>query len=290
MSDSAYSDSLVSSESLDKKLKQPENLLILDVRPRFSYLLGHIPGAHNVWRPAFQADESDYPFSSMRASKEKMVALLSRLGATSDTEIILYDDQQGMDAARLWWLLKLYGHDQVSILNGGLTVWEDQKRATSLKPPKMPERSKYIFRGTEHPQWLAELSQVKSIKDEKNAILIDVRSFDEYTGKTRKSGAHRRGRIPESLWFEYNQTVNKNGFLDKEQLRQMFLKEGITPEKAITVYCQSGVRSAHTFFVLSEILGYKNIKNYDGSWIEWSWRKELPTVKGSPKKTDKSLN
>ncbi len=287
LSDPAHSNALINLDDLEKKIQQPGHWLILDVRPRISYMLGHIPGAHNVWRPAFQADENDYPYSGMRASQHKLSQLLSRLGATPETDIILYDDQQGMDAARLWWILKLYGHDQVSILNGGLTEWEKQKKKLNFKSPKAPQRSNYSFRGTPHPQWLAELDQVKSIQKKENAILVDVRSLDEFTGKIRKSGAHRHGRIPGSIWFEYKQTVNEKGFLDKEQLSRLFHKAGITPDKEIIIYCQSGVRSAHTLFILSEILGYKKIKNYDGSWIEWSWIKDLPAAQGSPEKPNK---
>lgn len=286
MSVPVHSNAVVSLDDLEQKIKQASNLLLLDVRPKVRFLLlGHIPGAVNIWRPAFQAEVNDYPYSGMRASKQKMSELLSRLGATADTEIILYDDQQGMDAARLWWLLKLYGHDQVSILDGGLSAWEKHKKKLNFKSPLTPERSNYQFTGKPHPQWLAEIEKVKSVQAKKeNAILVDVRSLDEFTGKTIKSGAYRHGRIPGSIWFEYKQTVNKNGFLDKERLKHLFQSAGITPDKEIIVYCQSGVRSAHTLFVLSEILGYNRIKNYDGSWIEWSWMRELPAVQGPPKK------
>ncbi len=286
MSVPVHANAVLSLDDLEQKIRQASNLLLLDVRPKFRFLLGHIPGAHNIWRPAFQADADDYPYSGMRASREKLSELLSRLGATPKTEIVLYDDQQGMNAARLWWLLKLYGHDQVSILDGGLSVWEKHKKKLNFKSPQTPERSNYQFTGTPHPQWLAEMEQVKSIqaKKENVALLVDVRSLDEFTGKTIKSGAYRHGRIPGSIWFEYKQTVNENGFLDKERLRHLFLSAGITPDKEIVVYCQSGVRSAHTLFVLSEILGYSRIKNYDGSWIEWSWMRELPVVQGPPKK------
>lgn len=281
-----HSNALISLDDLEQKIRLSTNLLILDIRPRVRYqLLGHIPGAHNIWRPAFQADEHDYPFSGMRASRQKLSQLLSQLGATPETEIILYDDQQGMNAARLWWLLKLYGHDRASILNGGLSAWENHKKKLNFKSPETPKQSQYQFTGTPHPQWLAEIEQVKSIQTKKeNALLVDVRSLDEFTGKTRKSGAYRHGRIPGSIWFEYKQTVNENGFLDKERLRRLFQSAGITPDKEIIVYCQSGVRSAHTLFVLSELLGYNRIKNYDGSWIEWSWMRELPAVQGPPKK------
>lgn len=262
-------------------LENESNVLLLDVRQRVKYLLGHIPGAHNIWRPAFQANEDDYPFSGMRADKAKMEKLLSRLGADSNTTILLYDDQTGADAARFWWILKLYGHDKVSLIDNGLKGWTQQNFPTQLKPPKTPAGNQFTFASKPHPQYLAELEQVKEATKGKSRLILDVRSQDEYSGKTRKSGAHRKGRIPGSIWLEYNQTLNDTGFLHTKELEELFNSAGVTKDKEIIIYCQSGVRSAHTLFVLTQLLGYRNVKNYDGSWIEWSWHKNLPLETGS---------
>lgn len=254
-------------------------LLILDVRQSMSYLLGHIPGALNIWRPDYEADDSDYPYTGMRASKNKMQDLLGSLGATSSTRIVLYDDYQALDAARVWWILKLYGHDQVYLLNGGINAWKLAGFSINHKPSSVPVRQSFKFTGQAHSDYLAELDKVKTSPD-KETILLDVRSADEFTGKTRKSGAFRKGRIPGSIWLEYRHSVNKQGFLSLNELQQLFYKHGITPDKNIVVYCQSGVRSAHTHFVLTQLLNYPKVKNYDGSWIEWSWHKQLPVESG----------
>ncbi|MRI31905.1 sulfurtransferase [Endozoicomonas sp. OPT23] len=278
----AEAEALIQPEQLNRRLAQGDPVLVLDVRPRVSYLLGHIPKAHNVWRPAYQANEGDFPVSGMRASQTKMEKLLSHLGATPDTEIVLYDDYQSADAARLWWLLKLYGHNNITLLNGGLKAWSTLGFKQAIMPPESPKTTKYRFTGTPHPEYLAGLTDVKETLQDDKAIVLDVRSFEEFTGRKRKSGSHRAGRIPGSSWLAFDRTVNESGFLNPEKLQDIFSEKGITSDKSIIVYCQSGVRSAQTLFVLTQLLGYENVRNYDGSWIEWSWNRDLPLLKGKP--------
>ena len=264
-------------------MKSDEPLLIIDVRPPLKYLLGHLPGAYNLWRPAYQANEGEYPYQGMRASQKKLEAQLGALGTRPDTLIVLYDGHDSMDAARLWWLLKLNGHDQVSILNGGLKGWKAANYLTSLKPGATPVKTDYRFSGRKHPEYLAELSQVKQASEDHKALLVDVRSHEEYTGETRKSGAYRKGRIPGSIWFDFRNAVDETGFVKASKLKQLLLEKGIAKEKEIILYCQSGVRSAHSLFVLTQLLGYPNVRNYDGSWIEWSWHRALPTLHDTKK-------
>ena len=211
-----------------------------------------------------------------------MEKLLSHFGAQSDTDIILYDDYQSADAARLWWLLKFYGHDKVSILDGGLKKWSALGYKYVLMPPSRTKASGYRFTGEPHLQYLANLADVKEAYKNPKVVILDVRSREEFSGRKRKSGAHRAGRIPDSLWFAYSQTVNKNGFLDQEKLQKLFSRKGIISDTPVIIYCQSGVRSAQTLFVLTQLLGFKNVRNYDGSWIEWSLNHDLPVAKGGP--------
>ena len=275
----------MNAQQLQKFMTSDEDWLLIDVRPRVQYMLGHIPNAHNVWRPAYEADGGEYPIKGMRASQKKMAQLLSRLGANPNTNIILYDEHYNADSARLWWILSLYGHTRVTLLNGGLMAWKKAGFHTSHKAPVTPNTSQYSFnmQGV-RPELLAHLNDVKSIlsnqKSNQKIIILDVRSEAEVTGQQRKSGAMRKGRIPHSLWIKYTDTMDEDGFLSKSQLQALFRKKGVEPEQTVIVYCQSGVRSANTLFVLKELLGYPNVSNYDGSWIEWSSIKELPITKG----------
>ena len=269
---------LLSVTELKALLGSSEPVLVLDVRPVMYFLMGHLPNARQVWRPEYEAEDGDYPFGGMRASRNRMERLLSRQGATRRTHIVVYDEREGLDAARFWWLLKLYGHDKVSLLNGGISAWKKQGQAVRMGARSLPKPSQYRFQGKAHPEYLAGLEQVQHRSG--NTVVLDVRSYDEFSGKTRKSGAYRKGRIPGSIWLEYNASLGKDGFLPIEKLKQLFAEHNVTPDKTVIVYCQSGVRSAHTHFVLTQLLGFSHVENYDGSWIEWSWNRQLSIDKG----------
>ncbi|MGI9274699.1 MAG: sulfurtransferase [Endozoicomonas sp.] len=279
----AGSASLFSPWELKQRMKSDEPLLIIDVRPPIQYLLRHLPGAYNLWRPAFQANDGEYPYQGMRANRQKLAAQLSTLGARPDILIVLYDGHDGTDAAHLWWLLKLYGHKSVAILNGGLKAWKAANYKTSLKPAGSPAKTKYQFSGREHSEYLAELPQVKQASEDNRTLLVDVRSYEEYSGVTRQFGAYRKGRIPGSIWFDYRNAVDETGFVKAEKLKQALQRKGITEDKEIILYCQSGVRSAHSLFVLTQLLDYPNVRNYDGSWVEWSWHRALPALDDTKK-------
>ena len=275
--------SLISVKQFQGLQNSGSSWLVIDVRPRMYFSLGHIPGAFNLWRPDYEAEEDEYPFSGMRASPEKMEQLLSNLGVTTDTLLVLYDEHNNVDSSRLWWILRLYGHQRVVLLDGGVSAWKEAGHDTVIgySSPSVKNKSHYRFDVSQaKPEWLAKISDVQELLKNKRSILLDVRTQSEATGKQKKSGAFRKGRIPGSLWFEYDQVVGDEGFHSMRQLQDLFGRAGITPETEIIVYCQSGVRSANTLFVLKELLNYPDVKNFDGSWIEWSYHKELPADTG----------
>lgn len=275
--------SLISVKQFQDVRNSDSSWLAIDVRPKMYFSLGHIPGAFNLWRPDYEADVDQYPFSGMRASLEKMEQLLSRLGVTNNTLLVLYGEHNNLDSSRLWWILRLYGHQRVVLLDGGISAWKESRHEVVMgySNPVVTKKSQYHFdQGQAKPEWLAELSDVhKLLKDERN-ILLDVRTQSEATGKQKKSGAFRKGRIPGGLWFNYDQVVGDEGFYSRQQLQSLFNNAGVTPDTGIIIYCQSGVRSANTLFVLKELLNYPNVKNFDGSWIEWSYHNELPAEIG----------
>lgn len=281
--DYANPDVIVSAVRAKEIMEKEEDVLVIDIRKSVAYSLGHIPGAVNAWRPDYSADDGEYPFEGMRCSKEKMEVLLGNLGADENTFILLYDDRGNYDAARFWWQLDMYGHDKVALIDGGLDGWKAAGfEVTTSKPEITPKE--FRFKGETDLQKLATLEDVKEAISDPDVIILDVRAFEEFTGEKLLSGAYRKGRIPGSIWIEYKEALNEdNTFKTADELREIYESKGVTPDKNIIVYCQSGVRSAHTTFVLTQLLEYENVRNYDGSWIEWSYYEELPIETGEAK-------
>jgi len=248
----------------------------IDVRKSKDFAKGHIAAAMNVWRPDFQSDNFEY--SGIMAEKEKIEYLLSNMGIYSNDLIIIYDNNANVDAARLWWVLKYYGHEKIALLNGGYIEWlkNSGEISTITASPKL---SKYTFNGSENNSILASIQEVADGTKNEAVIILDTRTDDEYYGKRKKKGATRAGRIPNSIHLDWVKSVNfeeNMKFKSTEELKNLFAKKGVKHNKDVIVYCHSGVRSAHTTFVLTELLGYKNVRNYDGSWTEWSFFEHLP--------------
>ncbi len=249
---------------------------VLDVRPIRSYHQGHIPGAVQIWRDAFT--RSDLPYSGMSATRGIIEHLLDSLGLRSDQQVVVYDDRGGCDAARVWWLLKVHGHRKVALLNGGIPRWRAEGFPVTLKWVRT-KPSGYAFPDPVDSTLVATLDMVKGTMASKRGVLLDTRSRKEYSGAEMKQGAFRPGTIPGSVLYDWGNAVafDKDQVLkDTASLRYDLAALGIQPDDTVITFCHSGVRSAHTTFVLSAVLGMNNVRNYDGSWTEWSYHSELP--------------
>jgi len=184
---------------------------------------------------------------------------------------VLYDAKGGVDAARLWWLLKCCGHSKMAILNGGVTAWDRDL----IREPAVVEPKEFHFLHPEHPELLIDYPEFEAVRNRSNARILDNRSESEYSGKEQKDGAFLAGHIPGAQHFCYSNSIDfsdegKMRFKPIEVLREQyasFAEQG----DSVVLYCHSGVRSAHTLFVLTELLDYQHVRNYDGSWIEWSY-------------------
>lgn len=278
------SNKVMSAKSANKLIEKGGNLVIVDISNSADYLLGHVKGAVNVWRPDYSADSGEYNYGGMRASREKMAELLGSLGIDKDTKILIYSTVDNHDAIRFLWQLEMYGHSNAAIIDGGLQGWRAAGLPTTKARPNVTAKE-FSFTGNIDNSSLATLEDVKAAINDPNVIIWDTRSQDEYTGQKQLDGAFRKGTIPTSIWMEYKQLIHSGDggdstFKTAEELRQMLEAKGITPDKTIIVYCQSGVRSALGTFVLKDLLGYPNVKNYDGSWIEWSYHEDLPIEMG----------
>jgi thiosulfate/3-mercaptopyruvate sulfurtransferase len=214
----------------------------------------------------------------MMLEKQALELILGNLGATSNSIFVLYDNNGNVDAARLWWILTTYGHSNTYLLNGGLKSTPKgliSQEITSTKP------TKFLFSNEADFDLKANKKDVLTALTDSNTVLLDCRTSDEFTGKITKKNAFRAGHIPTAIHLNYTHSIAYDQayqFKSDQELALIF--KTIPKDKKIIVYCQSGVRSAHTTFVLHKLLGFPNVANYDGSWIEWSYDKTLAIEAG----------
>ncbi len=246
----------------------PEGVFFIDCRHITHYLKGHIPGAININR----SDVADQ--YSMLLDKESIIILLNKLGISTDSQLILYDDNGSVEAARIWWVLRFYGMEKLHILDGGLDAWKSLSLdiSTNVKKYKpvianlSTQNDSTIFADI---GWIENAIQHPQIK------IIDCRSESEYSGLELKEGALYTGHLPGSIQLDYVELIDFSEGKDKrlktvDELRLIFSNKGINPGDTIVTYCHSGVRSSLMTFVLKELLEYPNVKNYSGSWVEWA--------------------
>ncbi|MBZ4663669.1 MAG: Sulfurtransferase [Caloramator sp.] len=237
-----------------------------------------ISGSFTIWRPDYSAKNGTYEYEGMRNTVQEMEELLSKFGATPDSTIVVYASNQHHDAARLWWQIKLLGHKDVRYLDGGLNAWIGAGYPTGNANPNV-KPSNYKAPNPSEAS-LAKFDDVANAIGKDNVVIIDTRAKDEEQGTKTLKGAFGPGKIAGAEWIEWTNAVNEDTTLKSiDELKKIY---GHLENKEIITYCQSGVRSAHTYLVLTQALGFKNVKNYDGSWIEWSYehyQKNNPAAK-----------
>lgn len=272
-SDAFYRDarSIVSPAKLHEMIDKGENFALIDVREAAEYATGHLPGALNCWRSDFNHQEGE--IGGLMASRGQIATMLSRMGIRPETQIVLYDDRGNVNAARLWWILTLYGHESVSLLNGGLQGWQASEFALDTLSPT-PTPFEYVFVGNPKEFMACQMAAFEAPGD--TVRIVDTRTPEEFSGQRIKKGAFAGGHIPGAIFLNYVEAVNASegedfSFRPIEFLKEKYAAHGITSDKKILTYCHSGARSAHTTFVLTQLLGFPEVANYDGSWMEWSF-------------------
>jgi thiosulfate/3-mercaptopyruvate sulfurtransferase len=240
----------------------------------------HIPGTIGFdWKADLQ-DQVKRDF----LGPEEFGELMGSRGISNDHTVLLYGDRNNWFAAYTYWYFQYYGHDKVKLINGPREKWIAEDRETSTEVPSHPPAEFKAKKGDEKIR--AKRDEVLKALDSKTH-LVDVRSPQEYSGELiamagyEQEGAQRAGHIPGAASVPWAQAVNEDGtFKSADELRELYEGKGVVDgSDPIIAYCRIGERSAHTWFVLSELLGEKKVKNYDGSWTEWGNLVDVPIEK-----------
>lgn len=238
---------------------------------------GHIAGAVQLhWR-----DDLQHPLVRDVVERAAFEQVLGSRGIANDTTVVLYGDKHNWFAAFGYWYLKLYGHQDVRLLDGGRQKWiEEGRELTTSVPAPAP----VTYTAVERDETIrARRDEVLARLHHDGVALVDVRSPQEYAGELmappgyESEGASRAGHIPGARSIPWTTAVSDDGtFKSAEELRQLYAGTKVTPDQDVIAYCRIGERSAHTWFVLHELLGYPSVRNYDGSWTEWGNLVDVP--------------
>ena len=276
----AHPEALVSTDWVEQNSDNPNLRLVESNEDILLYETGHIPGAIKLdWHT-----ELNHPLRRDYLEPEQFAELMSGKGIASEHTVVIYGDRSNWWATYAFWVFKLFGHEDVRIMDGGRNLWLAEGRATTKDVPALDRTSYPVVKRND--------DSIRAFRDEVlkklGAPLIDVRSNPEYTGERLhmadfpNEGATVGGHIPTAVNIPWSTAVNEDEtFRPIEQLKKLYFDDtNFSQESDFIAYCRIGERSSHTWFVLKYLLGVKNVKNYDGSWTEWGNLVGVPVVKG----------
>jgi thiosulfate/3-mercaptopyruvate sulfurtransferase len=248
---------IISAASLPELMSGDGSLVVVDMQSPEDYAAGHVEGAVNITKDDIVIN---VPVENMLTSKSKFERLMGEKGIDNDATIIIYDNDR-MSAARLWWTFLVYGNENARVVDGGLEAIKSAGIDLTKQVPSV--RSAVYTAKDKNKAWLADMSEVMGQLDEPNSnvVLLDVRTDQEYI---------ESGKIPSSIMYDYiNVFYTDNTFKNVQTTRINFIDNGMRPEKEIIMYCRTSMRAAPVFLSLYQA-GYRNIKIYDGAYLEWS--------------------
>jgi thiosulfate/3-mercaptopyruvate sulfurtransferase len=270
----SYPEVLCETDWVANNIKNPNlRLLEVDYDPENAYRQGHITGAYLVW---WRKDINDLNRRDI-INKQQFEALMTKIGATPETDLVLYGDFNNWFAAFALWVFHYYGHKKTKIMNGGRKKWELEKREYTKDEPTPQSSSKYSAIPPDEGI-RAYLPDVRRAIERLNeTVLVDVRSPKEFSGEITAppeypmEHAQRGGHIPGASNIPWAQAIRDSDgtFKSVEELKALYEAKGVTADKEVICYCRIGERSSHSWFVLKYLLGYPSVRNYDGSWTEW---------------------
>ena len=266
----AHPEYLVDTQWVADYLDDPSIRLVESNEDALLYETGHIPGAVNL--DSFTQLQN--PIRRDFVSKEEFEKLCSNLGISNDTTVVFYGDKNNWFATYALWLFRYFGHEPLKIMNGGRAKWEKENRPLARE---VPDFLKTEYKAREPDNSIRAYRDEVLEQSKARRPLVDVRSPKEYSGELihmpnyPQEGATRGGHIPGAVNIPWAQAANESDgtFKSPEELRALYQDRGITPDEEVIAYCRIGERSSHTWFVLKFLLGYPDVKNYDGSWTEW---------------------
>lgn len=244
---------------------QLENVRIIDFnRTPEEYGDGHIPGAAFVDLGRITTEVGSVP--KMLAHPERLASVLEGVGVNDASTVVVYDDAQGLWASRLFWTLEYLGHDDVRMLDGGWAAWLAAGGEVSVEVPSLGRGD---FVPVVRHEFLASEDWILGTLEDERVAVLDVRTVEEFEGESVR--AERGGHIPGAVHIDWASAIENDEMgrvLAPAELRSLFGGLGVTPDRTVVTYCQSGIKSAHTYFVL-RLMGYPDVRMYDGSWVEW---------------------
>ncbi len=268
----AHPEALVSTDWVAENLNDLESVRIVESdEDVLLYEVGHIPNAVKIdW-----VEDLNDPVVRDYLDPEKFARLMGEKGIGPDTKVVFYGDKNNWWATYALWVFRLFGHDNVAVMDGGRVKWEAEGREMTQEVPQVPQ--------TEYPVPTRDDSQIRAFKADveqhlrSNGQMIDVRSPGEYSGELLhmpdypQEGALRGGHIPGAANVPWARAAREDGtFKSADELKEIYEGEaGLSGDREVVAYCRIGERSSHTWFVLKYLLGYDNVRNYDGSWTEW---------------------
>lgn len=275
----AHPEYLVDTQWVAGHLDDPDVRIVESDEDYLLYETGHIPNAVKVdWFTTLQ-----HPVRRDFLTKEAFEEMCSNLGISNDTTAVFYGDKGNWFATYALWLFRYYGHENLKIMDGGRAKWEKEGRPMTKEVPETP---KTIYQAKDPDPSVRAFRYDVFKHVESKLPLVDVRSPEEYSGELLhmpgypQEGATRGGHIPGAASIPWSRATNEDGtFKSPEELKELYQGQGVTPDKEVIAYCRIGERSSHTWFVLTHLLGYPDVKNYDGSWTEWGNLVDAPIEK-----------
>jgi thiosulfate/3-mercaptopyruvate sulfurtransferase len=281
IADYAHPERLVTTAWLAEHLGEEGLVVVESDEDVLLYDTGHIPGSVRI---DWHLDLND-PVTRDYVDGERFAELMGQNGIGRDTTVVLYGDRSNWWAAYALWVFTLFGHPDVRLLNGGRAAWVAEGRPMTREAPRREP--------TEYPVVQRDDSRVRAFKEDVLAHLgrplVDVRSPGEYSGELLhmpdypQEGAVRGGHIPGAANVPWGRAAAEDGrFRPRDELEELYLDEaGLSPDDEVVAYCRIGERSSHTWFVLTHLLGFPHVRNYDGSWTEWGNAVRVPVARGT---------